>query len=169
MARAMRLVVDSDAIDDVMGDFYLCVVQNDMRKLRVWLGGGQSSLVRWLAVIARGIAIDHIRYAFNHESERTVPEDDDRVDPRRVAKFEGAEKAAAEPRLRIADPTRRREFVWFGDEWVLVYDEGGREIDRFLVGAGWRRKPKPSDIHDTVNRRIKAADAQQKSRRGARR
>ena len=159
MARAMRLALDSDALDDVMGDFYLAVVENDMRKVRAWLGGArQAALVRWLGLIARGIAIDHIRLAFNHQTDRISLDDEDKAgDPTRAATFDRAAQSVTTPRLQIRDHERKRIFAWFGDEHVLVYGEEGQEVDRFPVGAGWKRKPKPSDVEAIIRRRIKQA------------
>jgi DNA-directed RNA polymerase specialized sigma24 family protein len=66
MDKAMQSILDSDAIDDVLGDFYLSLVDNDMRKLRRWANGSRKAkLETWLVMIVCGIAIDHIRRAFS--------------------------------------------------------------------------------------------------------
>ena len=64
LAHAIHVLLDSDAIDDVIGDFYLHIVEGDMQKLRYWLAGSRQAALRsFLGKVATGIAIDHIKYA----------------------------------------------------------------------------------------------------------
>jgi hypothetical protein len=61
---AMRRFLPSDAIDEVMGDFYLSIVEGNMHKLRTWAGSSRTArLPSWLRMIVYQIAIDHARAA----------------------------------------------------------------------------------------------------------
>ena len=64
LASAIHTLLDSDAIDDVIGDFYLDIVEADMGKLRYWLHGNRrASLRSFLGLVSTQIAIEHIRRA----------------------------------------------------------------------------------------------------------
>lgn len=57
-------VLPSDAIDDVMGAFYLRMLENNMRTLANWHQGGcKGRLAALLTFICNGIAVDHARAA----------------------------------------------------------------------------------------------------------
>ena len=62
LIRSMGTVLASDAVDDVMGAFYLDLVERDMRKLRTWGDGPRrAKLSTWLTMIAGQIAVEHVR------------------------------------------------------------------------------------------------------------
>jgi hypothetical protein len=120
LARAMRQVLDSDAVDDVIGDLYLHVLENDMMKLRVWARGQRAgTLAAWLGLLANGIAIDHVRAAFlrravSLDGEDASEEHEERkqrqgrdADPNRGGAWLGAERAA-HIGLESDEPAKRR-------------------------------------------------------------
>jgi DNA-directed RNA polymerase specialized sigma24 family protein len=88
----MRHLLDSDAIEDVIGDFHLAILEEDMRKLRMWYEGPRRArLASWLTMIASQIAVDHIRRACRERAARIIadvePHDDD---PNRGGEWLGA-------------------------------------------------------------------------------
>lgn len=81
ISRALRTVLDSDAIEDMIGDFYVRVLERDMLKLRKWHGAERKGeIMALLTMIANGIAIDHVRHAFDCMTGRN-----NAVDKRREA------------------------------------------------------------------------------------
>jgi hypothetical protein len=96
LARAMREMLPSDAVDDVIGDLHLLILQKEMGKLRWWLTRGRpGTFGKWLGFLAAGIAIDHVRASFGRERgkqrlSRVMAEQ--RTDP--GAAWLGAERAA---------------------------------------------------------------------------
>lgn len=61
---ALQSMLDSDAIDDVLGDLYVELLERDMHKLRVWaLSAQQASLRTWLSMLVAQVAIEHYRRA----------------------------------------------------------------------------------------------------------
>lgn len=62
----LRTILDSDALDDVMGAFYVRMLERDMFKLRQWHGRERKGcLLALLTVICNGIAIDQARHAYD--------------------------------------------------------------------------------------------------------
>lgn len=62
----LRTILDSDALDDVIGAFYLRIIERDMLKLREWHEReGKGRLVALLTFICNGIALDHARHAYD--------------------------------------------------------------------------------------------------------
>ncbi len=61
-SHALKRLLDSDAVDDMMGDFYLRIVEANMHKLHFWLGSDrQASVSTWLGSIAYTIAKNYAR------------------------------------------------------------------------------------------------------------
>jgi len=151
--NAMLHVLDSDAVDDVIGDLHLLLVERDMRKLRVWLNGPRTaSLGRWLVILASGIAMDHIRAAFRHQAATVVPLQDEDEDPDRVDRFSATDHSLTVPRMRVEDEDR--VYVWYGDDFISVYAEDGRQIDHIPIGVGWSYTPTPSKVRAAIDRHI---------------
>lgn len=65
LSHALSQILDSDAVDEVIGDLYVDLLDEDMHKLRYWHEGNEdkrrTTISSWLTMIARGIAIEHIR------------------------------------------------------------------------------------------------------------
>jgi hypothetical protein len=111
LASAIHVLLDSDAIDDVIGDFYLDIVEADMHKLRYWLfGNRKASLRSWLGKVSTQIAIEHIRRAcvrFTASIEK-LGRDEQRkreqcdADPKR-----GGQWLAIQERI-LGDPVKQR-------------------------------------------------------------
>jgi hypothetical protein len=95
--KAMRAVLDSDAVDDVIGDLYLHLLKRDMRCLQLWVARAapvpqekrHESLMSWMVVLINGIAVDHIRAAllrvvasFDGDDDGDDDDDDDDDEPR---------------------------------------------------------------------------------------
>src|SRR5437868_3617023 len=58
-------VLPSDAVDDVIGEFYVRLLEKRKKRLRVFGKSPDSSrLGSWLGLIATQIAIQHLRRAF---------------------------------------------------------------------------------------------------------
>src|SRR5262245_41419329 len=65
LGRAAHRVLDFDEINDVVGDLYLRLLEDDMRRLRMWLAGAQRGrLAAWLGRSVTRLAIDHLRHGF---------------------------------------------------------------------------------------------------------
>ena len=74
---AMREVLPSDAIEDVLGDFYLSILDNEMKRLRDWADGPrETKLPSWLRMRVTQVAVDHVRAAFRRLSMRDDLESD---------------------------------------------------------------------------------------------
>jgi hypothetical protein len=109
LGRAVRQVLDSDAIDDVIGDFYADILDDNMRKLRIWIDGPRiAQLGSWLAMIASQIAVEHIRRAFTERGSRAIATDDDvrDDDPTRGAGWIEAERVERYTEPEILDLTQ---------------------------------------------------------------
>lgn len=106
ISKALRTIMHSDAMDDVMQDFYLRILERDMHKLRFWhQGNRKAEIMTWLTMIANGIAIDHARRAFDRMSGCTKAQDKRREadrDPNR-----GAMWIEIEDR-NMRDPVKKR-------------------------------------------------------------
>ena len=98
LARALRTVLPSDAIDDVMGAFYLDLVEADMRKLRTWGDGPRKSkLSTWLTMIVCQIAVEHIRASYSRRRlPRQLREENRDTDPNRGGAWIGELQSAGE-------------------------------------------------------------------------
>lgn len=71
ISYALRKALGSDAIDEVMGDFYVRILERDMLKLRNWHAAERKGAVMaLLTMICNGIAIDHARHAFDDMAGR---------------------------------------------------------------------------------------------------
>jgi hypothetical protein len=95
----------SDAADDVIGDLYVRILDDNMHALRKWVNlPRREALARWLGLIVNGIAIDHIRAARLRASVSLDGGSDDGedrdggsladADPNRGGAWIGAERAA---------------------------------------------------------------------------
>jgi hypothetical protein len=85
LSEAMRSILDSDAVDDVIGDLYLRIINRNMRKLRFWASSrsGTYTLRRWLGLLANGIALNHIRDAVLRGGASFDADDEDEYHDRR--------------------------------------------------------------------------------------
>jgi hypothetical protein len=71
VAEALSRVLDSDAIADVMGDFYVKILEADMSKLRYWYKSERkTAVIRWLTLLVSNVAVDHIRRAYGRAGLR---------------------------------------------------------------------------------------------------
>ena len=61
LSRYARAVNSSDTAEDIRAEFYLSLVQNDMRKLRSYDPERGSTLNAWLSLLAQNATIDHVR------------------------------------------------------------------------------------------------------------
>lgn len=72
----VREIVDDEAeIDDVLGAFWLRMVEDDMRWLRAFSPSRKASLLNWLTIHASHVAHEHSRKLKRHR-KRTVPLDE---------------------------------------------------------------------------------------------
>lgn len=89
VSNSLKTILDSDAIDDVIGEFYVDILEADMRKLRFWHEGNRkAAITSWLTMIANGIAVEHIRRAYVRMSGKSGYVDKKReadLDPNRGA------------------------------------------------------------------------------------
>lgn len=98
---ALRNRLDSDALDDVMGAFYVRMVEQDMVKLKQWQSKERKGpLIVLLTMICNGIAMDHARLAFNDADARC--------------------KAVDKAREADRDPNR-------GGMWFAMQERNGRD------------------------------------------
>lgn len=97
ISRALCDVLPSDAAEDVMGTFYLKLVEHDMRKLRIWGDGPRKATLRtWLTMLASQVAVDHVRSAYTRSRvPRKLRENPD-TDPNRGGAWLGEELGAGE-------------------------------------------------------------------------
>jgi len=58
---AMRTLLPSDCVGDVVQEFYAELLANDFRKLRIM--SAETTLARWLTMLIRQTAVEHIRAA----------------------------------------------------------------------------------------------------------
>lgn len=103
LMRAMKSVMPSDAIDDIVGDLYVRLLRHDKRALRRWANGPRTAaLGTWIGAIASRIALNHIHQAFlrgavsiddDGDGDGVAMIDPD-LDPGRGATFIGAERDA---------------------------------------------------------------------------
>ena len=104
--RGVRTVLASDGVDDVLGDLYLRILENDMEKLRAWHEGTpRGSLLALLTKIANGIAVDHIRHAI--AGSEASAELGDRQSQRDADPNRGADWYAIQER-NMRDPIKRK-------------------------------------------------------------
>lgn len=114
LARALPTMLPSDAIDDVMGAFYLDLLERDMNKLRLWGNGPRrAKLSTWLTMIVCQIALDHLRSAHSRKRlpgklRREYGSPD--LDPNRGGAWIGEERSAGD------GATRRRRTKTVEDE-----------------------------------------------------
>ena len=89
VSNALKTILDSDAVDDVIGELYVDILEADMRKLRFWHEGNRkAAITSWLTMIANGIAVEHIRRAYVRMSGKESYVDKQReadLDPNRGA------------------------------------------------------------------------------------
>jgi len=111
LASAIHVLLDSDAIDDVIGDFYLHIVEDDMDKLRYWLHGNRQGALRsFLGKVATGIAIDHIKYAlvrFTASVEKLGRDENRKREQRDADRNRGGQWLEIQDRV-LGDPVKKK-------------------------------------------------------------
>lgn len=150
--RRMTQALGSDAVDDVVGDFHLRLIERDMRPLRDWFGGSRRiPLDAWLWMIASALLNNHLRRALNEEA--TI----DNAEALGVFDHAGACDSAGHrvgvPRLSITDDRTNLTFVWFGDAAVIVFDEDGKQVLHYPVGTN-AKSLKRSTVERAIRRLI---------------
>lgn len=111
LAGAIHVLLDSDAIDDVIGDFYLDIVEADMEKLRYWLHGNRQAALRsFLGKVATRIAIDHIKYAlvrFSASVEKLGRDENRKREQHDADPNRGADWIAIQERV-LGEPVKKK-------------------------------------------------------------
>jgi len=68
VARAARSLGAPDLVDEIVGDYYLALLEHDMRRLARWARGPRTArLATWLTLIAGQVAANHLRGRFRAE------------------------------------------------------------------------------------------------------
>jgi DNA-directed RNA polymerase specialized sigma24 family protein len=148
--RIAHRVLDSEAVNDIVSDLHVKLVEDDMRRIRMWLDGPRTARFgTWLTRIATNLAIDHIRRAFAERRVKRLADIDEHDDyPNRGGAWIAMEhEPLAEAQIMslldeivdaevvVVDAERRLVFAWYGGAGVNVYDEDGTEVDSFTVGG----------------------------------
>lgn len=105
LTGALREMMESDAIDDIMQDFYVDLLERDAHKLRLWaLGPRKAALLSWLSMIVSQIAIEHFRRAALRQGLPTrLRANQAESDDERATRWLGSEQSAGErPRRKRA-------------------------------------------------------------------
>jgi hypothetical protein len=89
-----RAVLQSDAVDEIVSDFYLDILKNDMRKLRVYDPTRSAQLDSWLGLLASQAAIRHVRKAYRNAGEPGPAVVDRETDPNVGGEWLGRERDA---------------------------------------------------------------------------
>jgi DNA-directed RNA polymerase specialized sigma24 family protein len=62
VARAAQTLGGRDAVDEIVGDYYLALLEHDMRRLARWAQSARTArLSTWLTLIAGQVAANHVR------------------------------------------------------------------------------------------------------------
>lgn len=156
IAKELERLVDdasaSDAVDDIVGDYNLRLVERDMRTLRAWVGFARNvPLAAWLWMIAQALTKNYVR-----DEKRARGEELDDVGAEaeeRDRSWTTSEAQIATPKLKLFDSPTGLTFLWFGEREVLVYDADGREVFNLPVAAKAQRIRK-SDVIRSIRRLI---------------
>lgn len=110
---AVRQVLASDWLDDVIADLHLELLENDMRKIRIWADGPKvARFGSWLGMLVRQAAIDHARRAARDLRLKDAPTFAPRdTDPNRGGAWLRMEIAATEDAPKKRRNRREREEV----------------------------------------------------------
>ncbi len=86
-----REVLPSDAVDDIVGDFYVGLMGGEMRKLRGYARSSRTAkLASWLGLLATQAAFRYLRRMYRNLA---VPRVEDRdLDPNRGGEWLGRER-----------------------------------------------------------------------------
>lgn len=71
--KSYATILDSEARDELMQDFYLRLLDEDMRRLRMFTPG-RGKLVTFLRRVMRNLALDYMRKAENRPTEVDIDE-----------------------------------------------------------------------------------------------
>ncbi|MGZ7032598.1 MAG: hypothetical protein ACXVIJ_11555 [Thermoanaerobaculia bacterium] len=110
---AMKKLLPSDCVEDVLADLRLDLLEANMRKIRYWADGNRAAnFGSWLGLLVRQKAVDFIRRAECDLRLKRMPWLQHRdTDPTRGGEWIGMEKAASDDAPKKRRNRREKEEV----------------------------------------------------------